>query len=281
MTRRTFVNLSLTSAAVSPSLNAESKAGEGHNRQSASDTPECWDTLRKYSQDGSSEKRNFAAAALSLIAERHKTALDMATALLTSDKDSEVRAFMAASLGEDRVRRAVPALRQALDDSSAPVVFAAAKALWDMDDHSGSVVFRQVLLGKRKEGTSLIDSALEDARHRLHNPKGLAMMGIKEATGAFFGPGAMAITFAQEELKDKGAPSRAFSASALAKDRTIAARQALEAGLQDSSPLVRAACCKSLAVMRDRGALPYIESLIDDKHPVVQTMAAAAMIHLR
>lgn len=276
MTRRTFVNLSMATAAASPSLSAEGKPSfEG------SLISECWGTLRRGTQEGNSEKRQFAAAALSLIAERHKSAREMATALLTGDKESEVRTFMAASLGEDKVRAAIPALRQALDDSSAPVVFAAAKALWDMGDHSGSVVFRQVLLGRRKEGTSLIDGALAEAKHRLHNPRGLAMMGIKEATGAFFGPGEMAISFAQEELKDKGAPSRAFSASALAQDRTLAARQALEAGLQDSSPLVRAACCKSLAVLRARSALPYIEPLIEDKHEGVQCMAAAAVIGLR
>jgi HEAT repeat protein len=276
MTRRTFVNLSMAAAAASPPLSASVKTSFYRGMMS-----ECWDALRKCSQEGNSEKRQFAAAALSLIAERHKSAREMATALLNGDKESEVRTFTAASLGEDKVRAAIPALRQALDDSSASVVFAAAKALWDMGDHSGSIVFRQVLLGRRKEGTSLIDGALAEARHKLHNPRGLAMMGIKEATGAFFGPGAMAISFAQEELKDKGAPGRAFSASALAQDRSVAAREALEAGLQDSSPLVRAACCKSLAQRRERSALPYIEPLIEDKHEGVQCMAAAAVIGLR
>jgi HEAT repeat protein len=276
MTRRTFVNLSMASAAASPAFSADEKTSSGTGMISG-----CWDTLRKYSQDGKSEKRQFAAAALSLIAQHHRPALKMATVLLTSDKEAEVRTFMAASLGEDKVRLAIPSLRQALDDSSAPVVFAAAKALWDMGDRSGSIVFRQVLLGRRKEGTGLIDGALAEAKHKLHNPRGLAMMGIKEATGAFFGPGAMAISVAQEELKDKGAPSRTFSATALAQDGSLAARQALEAGLQDSSPLVRAACCKSLAALRERSALPYIEPLMEDKHEVVQCMAAAAIIRLR
>jgi HEAT repeat protein len=281
MTRRTFVNLSLTTAATSPAFSA----GEDENPHSPSSAPvklaACWDLLRKYSEDGSSKKRQFAAAAISLIAEHHKRALGMAVAILTSDKDAEVRTFMAASLGEDKVRAAIPSLRRALDDSTAAVVFAAAKALWDMNDYSGSVVFREVLLGERKEGTSLINGALAEARHKLHNPKGLAMMGVKEAVGAFFGPGAMAISFAQDELKDKGAPSRAFSASALASEHSRASREALEAGLQDSSPLVRATCCKSLALRRVRGALPFIEPLVEDKDSVVQCMATAAIIRLR
>jgi HEAT repeat protein len=281
MTRRTFVDLSLGAAVASSALTADESDKLQFTSPAPTSREACWNTLHRYSQDGSSKKRQFAAAAISLIAEYHKPALEMATAILASDRDAEVRTFMAASLGEDKVRAAIPSLRRALDDSTAAVVFAAAKALWDMDDRSGSVVFREVLLGERKEGTSLINGALAEARHKLHNPKGLAMMGIKEATGAFFGPGAMAISFAQEELKDKGAPSRAFSASALANDHSRASREALEAGLQDSSPLVRAACCKSLALRRVRGALPYIEPLVDDKDHVVQCMAAGAIIRLR
>ena len=132
------------------------------------------------------EHRKYAIAALETLAAYEK-ALHMMIDSLRLDKEPEVRAFAANTLGDGRVRRAIPALRIALDDGDARVVFAAAKALWDIGDRSGAGFFRQVLAGEVKQGPGLIQGAMDDARRKLHDPKALAMIGAKEVAGAFSG----------------------------------------------------------------------------------------------
>jgi HEAT repeat protein len=241
---------------------------------------QAWQTIEDLAASNNPQHRKYSAAAFALLAQRHSRALKSAKELLHSDRESEVRAFTAAALGQEQARTAIPALREALDDPSAPVAFAAAKALWNMRDHSGAFIFREVLTGARKDSQSLMNSYLSDARHKMHDPKALAMMGVKEATSAFFGPAGMAISFAQESLKDKGAAGRAYAAGALAEDRSTKSRQILESALQDSSPLVRAAACRSLAILRDRGSLVYLEPLLNDDDQGAQAIASAAYIRL-
>lgn len=240
----------------------------------------AWQTINGLASSGNPQHRKYSAAALALLADKHSRALDAARNLLHSDHEAEVRAFTAAALGQEQVRTAIPALREALDDPAAQVAFAAAKALWNMHDRSGAFIFQEVLTGARKDSQGVVNSYLSDARHKMHDPKALAMMGVKEATSAFFGPAGMAITFAQESLKDKGAAGRAYAATALADDRSPKSRQILESALQDSNPLVRAAAARSLAILRNPGSLVYLEPLLDDNDDAAQAMASAAYIRL-
>lgn len=242
---------------------------------------QAWEILESLADSSNPQHRKYSAAGFALLAQRHSRALTSAKKLLASDHEADVRAFMAAALGQEQARTAIPALRAALDDPAAPVAFAAAKALWNMGDRSGDFIFEEVLTGARKDSQGLVSSYLSDARHKMHDPKALAMMGVKEATSAFFGPAGMAISFAQESMKDKGAAGRAYAADALSKDRSKKSLQILESALQDSSPLVRAAACRSLAIRRDRGSLVYLEPLLDDDKEGAKAMASAAYISLQ
>lgn len=241
----------------------------------------AWELIESLAASGNSLHREYAAAALALLAQRQERALKAAEKLLLNDKESGVRAFTAAALGQERVRASIPRLRQALDDEAAPVVFAAAKALWDMKDRSGASVFREVLTGARKDSGGLISGYMADARQKMHDPKALAMLGVKEASGAFLGPAAMAISFAQETMKDKGATGRAYAATALAEDRSTAARKILESSLQDSNATVRAAACRSLAILGDRAAIVFVEPLLEDKNEAAKALASAAYLRLQ
>ena len=279
MTRRIFV-YSCGILSISTRLAADRK-GSRHlsTEPGAGILPQAWGTLEGLVAASNPEHRKYAIAALETLAAYEK-ALHMMIDSLRLDKEPEVRAFAANTLGDGRVRRAIPALRIALDDGDARVVFAAAKALWDMGDRSGAGFFRQVLAGEVKQGPGLIQGAMDDARRKLHDPKALAMIGAKEVTGAFLGPASLAITFAQESLRDKGAAARALSAKSLGSDRSAASRKALIAALDDSSALVRVAACDALAIQGDRRNLSHIEPLLDEKNEAVQAMAAAAAIRL-
>lgn len=239
---------------------------------------QAWEKLESCVRDGDAQNRQFALAALGTLG-----MLKKATALITNalilDADQEVRAFAAAILGKENIRAGIPSLRKSLNDEAA-VAFAAAKALWDMGDHSGVVLFREILSGKIEQGDGIISRYMNKAKKTMHDPKALALIGIEQATGVFFGPAGMAISIAQESLKDKGAAGRAYSAQELADDRSAATRAVLEAALLDSSSIVRVAACQSLAQQNSRSSIRYIEPLFYDKHTGLQTMAAAALIRL-
>ncbi|HXE13756.1 MAG TPA: HEAT repeat domain-containing protein [Bryobacteraceae bacterium] len=242
---------------------------------------QSWDILLKLSESKNLQHRKFAIAGYALLAEQSSRGRKRAIEMLAGDNDSELRTFAASALGEERCRRAIPALKRSLNDASTDVAFAAAKALADMNNGAGNVVFREVLLGERKDSQSMISGYLEDAREKMHDPRALAIIGVNQAVGSFFGPAGMLLSMAEKNLKDKGAPGRALAASALAGDRSTAARQALESALQDSNSSVRGSACRSLAVLGYRSAIPFIEPLLDDKDEASRGMAAAAYIRLR
>lgn len=242
---------------------------------------QSWHILLKLSESKNVQNRKFAVAGYALLAVRSGQARKRAIEMLDSDEDPELRTFAASALGEERCRLAIPALKKALNDPNTDVAFASAKALSDMGSSSGNVVFREVLLGERKSSQSLISGYLEDAKEKMHDPKALAILGVNQAVGSFFGPAGMLLSMAEKNMKDKGAPGRALAASALAGDRSAAARRALESALQDSNSSVRGSACRSLALLGYRSAIPFIEPLLDDKDEAARAMAAAAYIRLQ
>jgi|UPI000376E3D3 HEAT repeat protein len=290
MNRRTFVLVSTLGAASTGSLaeaanHPRSSSDHSDAQESRSLPPEqnirrdqAWATLEDCAHASESQQRQFALAALSTLGTLKKATDLIANALLL-DADRQVRAFAAAILGKGNIRAGIPSLRKALDDEAA-VAFAAAKALWDMGDHSGVVLFREILSGKAEQGDGLISQYMNKARKTMRDPKALALIGVEQASGAFFGPAGMAISIAQESFKDRGAAGRAYSAQELADDRSAATKAVLESALLDSSAIVRVAACQSLAQQNARSSIRYIEPLFYDKHPAVQTMAAAALIRL-
>src|SRR5437868_3248731 len=135
---------------------------------------------------------------------------------LLNGKQPEVRQAAAATLGDIKSKTSIPKLKKALEDESPDVSFTAAHALWRLGDPTGREIFEAVLAGERSDNPGLIKGSLRDARNRLYNPKGLALMGIKEGVGMFLGPAAMGITVFEELRKDAGASARVLSASILA-----------------------------------------------------------------
>ena len=241
---------------------------------------QAWETLGALATSNSAQRRRYAIGALALIAGRQTKARKLMERALAYDKEADVRSYAASALGEAKIRAAMPALRSALRDSNVRVAFAAAKALFEMGDHSGSPLLRQVLTGEVNQAPGLVEGALSDARKTLHDPKQLAMIGINEAAGALLGPASLAITVAEQSLRDKGATARALSARLLAADRSTASRQALIEGLGDSNVLVRVASCQALAMQGDRSSLPHIEVLLGGKDEAARAMAAAAVLRL-
>jgi HEAT repeat protein len=245
---------------------------------SAAKLDEAWKILADGSTETNANKRKLALSAMA-IAGTNPRAVTMA-ALLLKDREVDVRQTAAAVLGEMKGRAAIPKLVEALDDEAPEVSFTAARSLWNLGDRRGKGVLLAVLSGERGVSAGLMKGTVRDAKKRLRDPAGLAMLGVKEGAGMFLGPAAMGITVFEELRKDGSAAARALSAEALAKDTDPATIKVLEEALDDKNWLVRAAVVKALAMRGSRAAIPKLEALLEDKQEAVRYIAAAALVRL-
>src|SRR5438105_632594 len=95
---------------------------------------QAWKMLDDAVAEKSADKRAKAMRALGLVKNDTK-ATELAQRGL-KDQQTVVREAAANALGQMRARRAIPALKSALDDGETSVVLAAANALTEMDDKS-------------------------------------------------------------------------------------------------------------------------------------------------
>ena len=196
------------------------------------------------------------------------------------DKDPVVRQTAVAVLGDMKSMGSIPKLKEALNDDAPEVTFTAAKALWDLGDHSGESIFIDVLAGERKSSEGLIKSSMRDAKSKLRNPAALAKMGVSEASGALLGPFSLGIVAIEDFMKDSSAPARALSAKLLSTVTDAESLAQLESALQDKNPAVRAAAARGLGQRNSRESVPKIEPLLSDSHISARCMGAAAIIKL-
>lgn len=237
----------------------------------------AWEVLNHALSESNPAKRVQAITALSSIGDAPHV-FDLLEAGL-NDKDAMVRQSAAAVLGEARVLPAIPLLKKALDDDSAEVSFTAARSLWEMGDRSGREILWAVLAGEQKTGPGMIEGGIRDAKSKLHNPRALAKIGIDQAAG-FLGPFSMGVWFAEDLMKDKGAPARALSAKLLASDTEASTAEQLEQALEDKNPAVRAAAARAIGARAKPEKIAKLEPLLTDSNDGVRDMAAAAIIRL-
>jgi HEAT repeat protein len=172
-------------------------------------------------------------------------------------------------------------LRKAIDDQDPEVSFTAARSLWEMDDRSGRTLFEEVLLGQRQQAPGVVEGFMRDAKAKLRNPSALAMMGVKEASGALLGPASLGIDVAQEILKDKGAPGRALSVTLLSDSCDRTGRELMEAVIDtDRNWGVRVAAVRALGRCGNAATVTRLHALLADPHDSVRMMAAASIIRL-
>jgi HEAT repeat protein len=237
----------------------------------------AWDLLNHGLSDGGSARRVQAVTALGSLGPTARAVNLVEVGL--ADKDVLVRQAAAAVLGEMPAREAIPRLRQALDDISAEVSFAAAQSLWKMGDQSGREILWGVLGGERKTGPGMVEGKIRDAKKTIHSPATMARLSINEAAG-LLGPFSIGVWFAEDIIKDKGAVARALSAKLLATDPDPRSIQELADALDDKSAAVRAMAARSLGQRATRADIPKLEPALEDGNDGVRFLAAAAIIRL-
>ena len=237
-----------------------------------------WEVLDHGVQDGNPAKRIEAVLATSVLRPDARALAFVEGAM--KDKDSGVRQAVCTTLGEMKARAAVPFLRQALDDNSPEVIFAAAKALYAMGDPAGRAVLIAVLSGEQSDASGLVSSSLRDAKLKLHDPKALLLIGVNEGAG-LLGPFGAGVPIAERLLKDNQASGKTVAALLLSTDTSQESKAAVKAALGDKNWTVRVAAVRAVAI---RDITPFradVAALLDDKREEVRLTAAAAIIRLK
>ena len=127
------------------------------------------------------ETRKQATAALSLAGTREPFISQLEAML--ADKDVEVRLAAIASLSEVKTKRAIAALRESLGNDVPEVGFAAAKALWGLNDPAGKEALLAVLGGESKISSNYFTKQRRDAFRMITTPKAMFMFALKQGIG--------------------------------------------------------------------------------------------------
>ena len=239
----------------------------------------AWEVLRQGLAEKNVDKHRQALTATGSIGLAPEAVQLVEEAL--KDMDPLIRQTAAAVLGQMKSPESVPALKAALDDPEGEVAFAAAKALWDIGDKSGRGLIEDVLTGQEKTSEGLIAGAKRDAQRKMHDPKALTMMGLKEASGALLGPFNIGIVAAEQAFKDGSAGARTLAIAMLTEQCDPQTVRLLDWSFtNDKNWSVRAAAAKGLGKCGTADAIPKLETALSDSHEAVKAMSAAAIIRL-
>jgi HEAT repeat protein len=238
-----------------------------------------WQTLDRGLHDNNPAKRVQAVTAMGIMRPHPKSVALVESAL--GDKDYSVRQAACTTLGQMKSRQSIPKLHDALNDKAPEVVFAAAKTLYDLGDPTGREVLVAVLLGDQADSSSFFTSSMHDMKAKMHDPKGLVMIGVKEGAGVFLGPAGAGVGVAEGLLKDANASGKTVAAALLAEDKNPETLKAIRQALNDKNWTVRAAAARTLAIAGRNETFEEIKPLLDDKKEEVQYSAASALIRLK
>ena len=267
-----------------PSAAAEPKtapSADEKSSQSASAEPsvadleeKSWQILQLGLRKKKVAERVEAVKALSLLAGNRQAVRFALRAM--RDKNPQVRAAAASTLGDLHATTTVPALRAALSDKNASVMLAAAHALYILKDPLAYEIYYAILMGDKKTSQGVIQAQIE----RLKDPKQVAQMGIQEGIG-FVPYAGMGYEAYRQLMKHDNSPVRAAAARFLALDPDPISVDALvQVAVTDKNVIVREAALDALAQREDSKCIQRLASNLDeDKYPV-RYRTAAAIIHL-
>lgn len=247
--------------------------------QSQSPQQLAWTILDAGVNNTNTQQRVSAVTALALIPADPKAATMAEHAL--QDQNADVRQAAAATLGTLKATTSIPALQQALKDSSPAVIMAAAQSLVQMKNEDGYDTYYAVATGTMKSGQGLVASEQSKLNQLLHNPKDLAETAFEQGIGfvPFGGLGFGAF----KAIHDSGANATLVKATALkmlATDPDPRSGKALIAATSDDQWVIRAAAYDALAHRGDRALVTDMASGLTDQQTQVKLTAAAAIAQL-
>jgi HEAT repeat protein len=239
----------------------------------------AWDVLKLSLSEKNPDKRRQAVTSIGSIGVTPDTVRLVELAL--KDPDSLVRQTAAAELGQMKSRASIAILKTELDDPAGEVAFAAAEALWEMGDRSGRGLLEDVMTGQAKAAEGFMSREMRDAKRKIHDPKALAVLGLKEASGVLLGPFNLGIVAAEQAFKDGSTAGRTLSTALLAEDCDAETIRLLEWTYgNDKSWVVKAASAKALGKCGNVDSVPRLEQGLSDSQEAVKDMSAASIVRI-
>jgi HEAT repeat protein len=233
----------------------------------------AWDILEKGRTSRHAKERIIAVRALAQLSGNSR-AVELAEELIV-DRNPDVRAAAALTLGQLNAVRSIPLLREALKDKNIHVDFAASNALLSLGDSSGYAIYYEVLIGKRKSG----EGPVEEQKRLIKDPKAMTLMMLGTAAG--FAPYAgYGWAMFQVISKDYAGPVRVEAVQKLAKDADAQTEAALIEAAFNKNWKLRVAALEALAQRGDPRLADTLASRLSDKNQAVRCAAAAGFIRL-
>jgi len=230
-------------------------------------------------KDKNPDTRKHAVQSLGLVGPREPYLSELEAML--DDRDVEVRLATITSLVDLKNKRTAAALQKALDSDVPEVSFAAAKALWTLQQPAGREALISVLSGETKTSSGFITRQKRDAVRMLHTPKTMFLFALRQGANLAPVPGLGAgVSSVQGILSDASVSGRAATALLLGTDRDPRVLQALRDALDDKDWSVRAAAVHSIALRNNPALESDLMPLFDDKKEAVRVRAAAGYLRL-
>jgi HEAT repeat protein len=247
----------------------------------------AWKILDQGVHDSNPLKRAKAVLSMAVLKSEPRATVMVEEAL--NDKDVSVREAACETLAHIRARTSIPKLQMALADGAPEVIFAAAKALYDLGDSTGQQVLSAILLGDQPDSSGFMSASVRNMKHKMHDPKALLELSVRAGAGFAVPGGGVGVAGAEGLMKDNQASGKTVAALLLATDNTPDSFMALNAGLLDKNWTVRSAATEAIGL---RGAeeldsgdaatlYDNVTLLLDDKTYQVQFAAAATLIRLK
>jgi len=179
---------------------------------------QCTDILQRALTSKNPDTRMQGVIALSLASDR--SSLLPLLIGMQDDKDVPVRVTVVASLADVKSKATLDALHKMLQDPVPEVSFAAAKALWSLQDRAGELALLAIVEGDSKTASGYLTAELRHALRMMHTPTTTIIFAVRQGIGFVPVPGlGQGIASMQALLTDPGISGRAAAVLLLGKDK--------------------------------------------------------------
>lgn len=199
-----------------------------------------------------------------------------------NDKDVDVRVAAVGTLADLGFKESIPGLEAALENDPVPEVkFAAAKALYKLNDPKGKQALQDVVTGKIDTTSGLMTREKRHVLSNLHSFHDASILVLSEGGGFVPLPGAgMGLSEVARLMNDTALTPRAVALMLLSRDHSTDLDPLLRSSLADKDWSLRATAALIIALDAHKEMIPDLVPLLSDKEQKVRFRAAGAYLRL-
>jgi HEAT repeat protein len=235
--------------------------------------------LEQGAADPNPDVRREVAVALSLVSRRDSSA-DLLEKL-AADKDYLVREAALVSIGELREPRLAKAAHNALEDEVPEVAFAAARALFKLNQPEGKQLLIEIVQKEVPAKSGFVRAKVRDVVRRMTRPKSAMLFVVQQGIGFVPVPGlGEGFSALSSLVSDPEFSARATALLVLSSDRSPEVRSQIEQAFNDSDWSMRAAAAQIAASRNERAWRFRLVPLFEDTNRRVRYRASSSFLRL-